>query len=163
MADAFEELAGRLREDGVGSMSVFRWECGRVAIGLDPMTLAVWGQIVVDLAGLLSVRDPIVGVVVKRPFGDDEVQNAAWDLIAGEDLREARLRRCNEVLRSIRDGFISPEAVDAWLMVCNDVRMVIAGPDMDAEMMQTLYESEHPRGVIVQLATALQAELLEIC
>lgn len=161
MSDVFDDIAAQLREEGVGAKddAGFVWQDGALSIRVDANLLRFWQQLVTDFADLLNKAGDTPTWLDQRPY-EDSMLNEAWALLAGDDLRRQRRERCETVLKGIAAGCIEGGEVDDWLRLCNEIRMLVLGPEPDEDRLHQMYEARSFPGVVLQVATVLMHQLL---
>lgn len=159
---SFSEIAALLREEGVGdSLDPFRAVDGRIVLEISPEVQKVLTRVFEDLLAVLVDEDPIGRVLQKNPH-EDEMDSAAWDLLANDAISKDRVKRCARVIENLSEGSMDVADVEAWLMSCNDVRLLLCGNDPTPETVAEVGSDEGTIGSIYTLMSAVMHELLRV-
>jgi hypothetical protein len=114
-----------------------------------------------DLLAVLLDGDPI-GLVLRKNPHEDEMDSAAWDLLANDAISKDRVKRCARVIENLSEGSMATDDVEAWLMSCNDVRLLLCGNDPTPEIVAEVSADEGTIGSIYALMSAVMHELLRV-
>jgi hypothetical protein len=166
--DVFNSLVGDLRDEGLGSEVAQRADAPffrdgeRIEVRLHREVSVVLSRLVREYLELLDERDERLEPLFPAAYEDSAEENAAWALLNDDVLRAERTERCEAVLRGLKEGWFPLEAADAWLRVFNDLRLVVAGREIDGASLKGLYKGDTPDGVVFILASAVLQALLEV-
>lgn len=112
-------------------MKVKRTSAG-LRVDLPSVESALLGTLLADLADLLTdddVADPAIRRLYPDGYADDEAAAAEYRSLVADDLRSERTGRIAACTAELPvDGgriVLTPEAVDRWLRVLNDLRLVL--------------------------------------
>lgn len=112
--------------------------------------------------------DPDQSLLVRlhpNPYLDDPEQEAAWQLIAGEQLRTAR-REAFETMRRLHDSSVATdEELWSWIRALNTLRLVLATvlgieDDRVEHPEPALDHPSRPAWELYQLSTFVQHEIV---
>lgn len=166
--DTFLALVQGLQEEGVGEEftqdpeAAFRRLFDVVHVQLDERVTEALLRLVSEFAYLIKERDDITKVLFPDAFEQDDEQNAAWHLIAGESLRSEKIEECALVLLGLQAEQFSIEELDQWLRVFNGIRLAILGREPSVEDQEALYAGDSGSGLALLLATAVLQALLQL-
>ena len=162
--EQFRDIAARLGDEmsvGPWNSKVFVLNGEKVSVRLPEEVRLLIAKIFGDLAEVLEERDPVTDVLFKNPYEDHDSM-LAWDLLAGESLRTERTARARSAAAQAAEGIMSPEDIQNWLRVTNDVRIILCGEDPSEERVEELSCGSEANCVVYQLMTALLAELTTV-
>ena len=141
---------------------------GRYEITLDPSILDVVRNLLGQLDQLLDEApdDPSMRRLAPTAYPDDAQADAAYQLLAGEELRASRHAAIARVLESLDAPALTEDDLWAWMQALNAVRLVVGtrldirdddhGPDERGSD-----PSEASLWSVYDLMTALQHEVVE--
>jgi len=99
---------------------------GKMRVQLGDDVRAVLGALPEQLRALLADDDPSTYRMFPPAYTDDVMANDEWHQLMRSDLVKGRMTALDLFERSVDVELLSQEEADAWLLVMNDVRLVLS-------------------------------------
>lgn len=142
---------------------------GSFDLNLDPQLRDVLAALLADLADHLQESPDHPDMVRLRPpaYLDDAERDAAYQLLAGDELRTARQAAIDTVSASLRRDHLTEAEAWAWLQALNALRLVvgtrldISEDDQGVELADDTPDEVAQLWAIYQFTTELQHLVVE--
>ena len=142
---------------------------GRYDLALDPALRDVLSQVLADLRDVLDQDPDHPDLERLRPpaYADDADREAAYRLLAGEELRDAQRTSIDAVLASLDRDVLTEDELWSWLRAINGVRLVvgtrleISDDDHGPDRRGAIAPEEQQLWALYDFTTYIQYEVIQ--
>jgi hypothetical protein len=142
---------------------------GTFEVALDQQSREVLIELLTQLGEQLEAApdDPSLRRLSPTAYPDDADADAAYQLLAGEELRSSRQAAIDVVVRSLGQDTVTEDELWSWLQALNSVRLVvgtsldITDDDHRPDPRRTLSAQEASWWAVYDFTTLLQYEIIQ--
>lgn len=142
---------------------------GRFDLHLDPRAREVITALLRDLEGGIDADPHHPDLARLRPpaYLDDDERDAAYQLLAGDELRASRRAAIEAVCTSLQRDQLTEDELWSWLQALNAVRLVagtrldISEDDQQEPDERALTDEQRSLWTVYQFTTAVQHEVVD--